>query len=115
MKVAGTERIPSGDHQVRVEFAYDGGGLGKGGTVTLFVDGQQVGSGRQEASVPMLFSADETCDIGRTLVLRSATTTRPRTAASRAPSTGCSSTPGSDDHDHLITPEERPKIAMARQ
>ena len=47
-----------------MEFAYDGGGLGKGGTVTLYVDGEQVGEGRVEGTVPMVFSADETCDVG---------------------------------------------------
>ena len=49
---------------MRVEFAYDGGGLGKGGNVTLYVDGAQVGEGRVDATVPMLFSADETTDVG---------------------------------------------------
>ena len=39
--VDGDAPIPAGDHQVRMEFAYDGGGLGKGGTVTLYVDGDQ--------------------------------------------------------------------------
>ena len=34
--------VPAGDHQVRMEFGYDGGGLGKGGTVDLFVDGRPV-------------------------------------------------------------------------
>jgi arylsulfatase len=38
-----TQAIPSGPHQVRMEFAYDGGGLGKGGTVSLFIDGQKGG------------------------------------------------------------------------
>ena len=47
-----------------VEFAYDGGGLAKGGTATLFVDGSQVGEGRVDATVPMLFSGDETTDVG---------------------------------------------------
>src|SRR3954469_4234915 len=37
--------VPAGEHQVRMEFAYDGGGLAKGGAVTLFVDGNQVGEG----------------------------------------------------------------------
>ena len=55
---------PAGDHQVRVEFAYDGGGLGKGGDVKLYVDGDQVGEGRVDATVPMVFSADETTDVG---------------------------------------------------
>ena len=38
--------IPAGAHQVRAEFAYDGGGLAKGGNVTLYLDGSAVGSGR---------------------------------------------------------------------
>ena len=46
-----------------MEFTYDGG-LGKGGDVTLFVDGERVGEGRVDATVPMLFSADETTDVG---------------------------------------------------
>jgi hypothetical protein len=56
--------IPAGNHQVRMEFAYDGGGLGKGGNVTLYVDGKKTGEGRVEMSGPMMFSADETCDGG---------------------------------------------------
>ena len=56
--------IPAGTHQVRMEFAYDGGGLAKGGDVTLYYDGTPVGTGRVEATQPMIFSADETTDIG---------------------------------------------------
>ena len=63
-KVYGERPIPSGEHQVRMEFAYDGGGLGKGGEVKLYVDGEEAGKGRVEATVPMVFSADETCDSG---------------------------------------------------
>ena len=48
-----------------MEFAYDGGGLAKGGKVTLYYDGQKVGEGRVEQTVPMMFSADETTDVGR--------------------------------------------------
>ncbi len=59
-KVYGNDPIPAGEHQVRMEFTYDGGGLGKGGDVTLYVDGEQVGSGRVDGTVPMIFSADET-------------------------------------------------------
>ena len=63
-KVYGEDPIPAGEHQVRMEFAYDGGGLGKGGDVKLYVDGEQVGEGRVDGTVPMLFSADETTDVG---------------------------------------------------
>ena len=48
-----------------MEFKYDGGGLAKGGDVTLYVDGKPVGKGRVEQTVPMVFSADETCDVGK--------------------------------------------------
>ena len=57
--------MPPGEHQLRMEFTYDGGGLGKGGDVTLYVDGDKVGEGRVEHTVPMVFSADETTDLGR--------------------------------------------------
>ncbi len=63
-KVHGESQVPAGDHQVRMEFSYDGGGLGKGGVADLYVDGSKVGTGRVEATVPMLFSGDETTDIG---------------------------------------------------
>jgi arylsulfatase len=56
--------VDAGDHQVRMEFTYDGGGLGLGGDVALFIDGQHAGSGRVERTVPMVFSADETTDLG---------------------------------------------------
>jgi hypothetical protein len=56
--------LPEGRHQARMEFAYDGGGLGKGGTVTLYVDGDRVGEGRVERTHRFLFSMDETTDVG---------------------------------------------------
>ena len=62
--VEGTSTIPPGTHQVRMEFDYDGGGLAKGGTVTLYVDGNKVGEGRVDQTEPIVFSADETFDVG---------------------------------------------------
>ena len=56
-KVYGDEPLPAGDHQVRMEFGYDGGGLAKGGDVTLFVDSEKAGQGRVDATQPMVFSA----------------------------------------------------------
>jgi hypothetical protein len=64
-KVAATRPLPSGQHQVRMEFAYDGGGLGKGGNVTFYVDGQPVGSGRVERTHMVQYSFDETTDVGQ--------------------------------------------------
>ena len=56
--------IAAGDHTVRFSFKYDGGGIGKGGDGTLFVDGKQVAQGRIERTIPVRFSLDETFDIG---------------------------------------------------
>ncbi len=56
--------IPPGEHQVRMEFAYAGGGMGKGGKVTLYTDGKKVGQGEVGATLAFVFSADDGCDIG---------------------------------------------------
>ena len=56
--------LPAGQHQVRMDFAYAGGGLGKGGHVTLYVDGHEVGAGEVGATLAMVFSADDGCDVG---------------------------------------------------
>jgi arylsulfatase A-like enzyme len=62
--VEGTTPIPAGRHQVRMEFAYAGGGMGKGGKVTLYTDGKQVGQGDVAATLAFVFSADDGCDVG---------------------------------------------------
>ena len=62
--VESADRIPAGDHQVRMEFAYAGGGLGKGGKATLYIDGKKVGEGDIDATLAMVFSADDGCDVG---------------------------------------------------
>jgi arylsulfatase len=64
-KVEAGSTFPPGAHVVRMELAYDGGGMGKGGTVTLYTDESLVGEGRVEATVPIIYSLDETADIGR--------------------------------------------------
>jgi len=58
------DALAAGQHQVRMEFAYAGGGLGKGGKVTLFVDGKKAGEGEVGATLAMIFSADDGCDVG---------------------------------------------------
>lgn len=107
--------IPAGDHQVRMEFKYDGGGLAKGGDVTLFFDGKPVGKGRVDRTQPMGYSADEACDVGAD------------TGSPASPEYGVTGNSfagkihwvqidiGDDDQSHLITPEQRLKLAMARQ
>ena len=63
--IAGRQRVPVGKATVRYEFAYDGGGIGKGGTGTLFVNGRKVAEGRIEHTQGMVFSVDEGTDVGR--------------------------------------------------
>ena len=64
--IASTKKLPSGKSTLRFEFAYDGkpGELAKGGTGTLFINGEKVGEGRIDHTQPMVFSADETADVG---------------------------------------------------
>jgi arylsulfatase len=116
-KTYGEGSLPTGTHQVRMEFAYDGGGLAKGGAVTLFVDGATVGEGRVEGTEPMVFSGDETADVGRDT--GSAVSDDYHSEASIFSGTvnwvQIDIDEAAEDLDHLITPEERFRIAMARQ
>ncbi len=63
--VKSSKAIPKGSAEVKLDFAYDGGGLGKGGMATLYVDGEKVAEGRIDKTEPMIFSADETADVGK--------------------------------------------------
>jgi len=63
-RIEGPARLAPGAHTVSVDFAYAGGGFGKGGTFTLRVDGRPVASGEVTRTVPARFSVDETLDIG---------------------------------------------------
>jgi hypothetical protein len=115
--VEGDVVIPPGQHQVRMEFKYDGGGIGKGGKVSIFVDGKKAGEGRVEQTEPFAFG-EESLDIGHEAG-------SPVTAD--YPPNGGSEFSGqvnwvefdagiaADDQNHLITPEERLQVAMAKQ
>jgi arylsulfatase len=62
--VESPEALPAGKATVKLEFAYDGNGLGKGGVAKLSVNGKQVAQGRIGRTQPNIFSADETADVG---------------------------------------------------
>jgi arylsulfatase len=100
-----------------MEFAYDGGGLAKGGEVTLFVDGAKVGQGRVGATQPMLFSGDETTDVGSDSATPVSDNYGPgnNRFSGRVRWVELDLDDAAEDLDHLITPEERLRIAMARQ
>ena len=113
--VEATQPIPAGHHQVRMEFKYDGGGTGKGGGVTLYVDGKPAGQARLERTVPMAFSCDETCDIGKEAGSPVSPDYGPEGNAFTGEVNWVQIDIEKDDHDHLISPEERYRVAMARQ
>ncbi|HEY5858227.1 MAG TPA: arylsulfatase, partial [Aldersonia sp.] len=112
--VGATEDLPTGSHQIRAAFAYDGGGLAKGGDVTLYYDGRPVGTGRVDRTQPLIFSADETTDIGDDYGMpvsadyfgSSRFTGRIKVVQIDV---------GDDDHSHLIDPAEVARVATSRQ
>ena len=109
------KEIPAGRHQVRMEFAYDGGGLAQGGDITLFYDGEPVGTGRVDRTQPVGFSADEACDVGRDTGSSPSPDYRPGTSAFTGTIAWVEIDTGDDDHDHLVTAEDRLRIAMGKQ
>jgi arylsulfatase len=115
--VESTQAIPAGTHQVRMEFAYDGGGLAKGGTVSLFIDGKKVGEGRVEMTEPFGFSADETVDVGMEAGSPVSPDYGPRGNAFRGEVNWVEIDVDKDaaDADHYITSAERLRVAMAFQ
>ena len=115
--VEGDQALAPGEHQVRMEFGYDGGGLAKGGTVALYVDGKQVGEGRVDRTEPFVFSADETCDLGVDDASAVSPDYTPKTSrfSGEIEWVEIAIDEAAEDLDHLITEEERYRVAMGRQ
>jgi arylsulfatase A-like enzyme len=63
-RISAAKPLAPGKATLKFDFAYDGGGPGKGGIGTLYVNGQKVAEGRIENTQAGLFSADETADVG---------------------------------------------------
>ena len=100
-----------------MEFTYAGGGLGKGGTAALFIDGTKVGEGQVAATAAMIFSADDGLDVGRD----TGSPVSPDFAAHGNAFTGrvkgvqLAIAEAAESEDHLVSPEEAVRVAMARQ
>jgi hypothetical protein len=107
--------IPAGKHQLRMEFKYDGGGLAKGGNVTLYCDGAPTGTGRVERTEPMGYSADEGCDVGRDTGSPASPEYGPTGNRFNGEIHWVEIELGVDDHSHLVSPDQRLKLAMARE
>jgi arylsulfatase len=110
-----TKPLAPGEHQVRAEFAYAGGGLAKGGTVSLFYDGEKVGEGKIAVTEPMAFSATEGLEIGREL----GTPVTPRRKTGDTVFNGeikwVELEVGDDDHSHLVHPDDFMHMLMSKQ
>jgi len=115
--VEATTPIPAGEHQVRMEFAYAGGGLGKGGKVTLYTDGKKVGEGDIGATLAMVFSADDGCDIGEDSGAPVSPDYGPLDNAFNGTVKGVqlAIAEAAEQADHLVSPELAIHMAMARQ
>ncbi len=111
------EKLPAGQHQVRIEFKYDGGGLGKGGLATLYVDGKKAGEGRVDATLAFIFSADDGCDVGED----TGAPVSPDYSSSHNHFNGeikgvlISIADAPENSDHMVKAEDVVRIAMARQ
>jgi hypothetical protein len=107
--------IPAGTHQVRVEFAYDGGGYAKGGGVSLYYDGERVGEGRVGATQALIFSADEGVDVA----CETGTAVAAECDVEGSVFTGqinwVELKVGDDDHTHMVDPQDHIHLLMARQ
>jgi len=113
--VESADRIPAGEHQVRMEFAYAGGGLGKGGKATLFIDGKKTGEGDIGATLAIIFSADDGCDVGED----SGSAISPDYKAGHNHFNGTVKgvllSIAEDDGKHEVDPEDALRLALARQ
>jgi arylsulfatase A-like enzyme len=106
----------AGTHQVRMEFDYDGPGMGKGGKVRLYVDGEQVGEGEVGATAAMIFSADDTLDVGKedgALVADDYPV--PNAFTGEVNWVEIDVGEAAEDEDHMLMADELVRVAMARQ
>ena len=63
-RAVSSNAVPTGKHSVVMNFAYDGGGMGKSGTAVILVDGAEVATVRVLKTTPFRFSTEETLDFG---------------------------------------------------
>jgi arylsulfatase len=109
--------IPAGEHQVRMEFAYAGGGLGKGGQVTLYIDGKKAGQGEIPLTQSMVFSADDGLDVGEDTGAPVSPDYGPHGNGfnGRVKGVQLAIAEAAESADHRVAPEDAIRLAMARQ
>jgi arylsulfatase len=115
--VESADALPAGRRQVRVEFAYAGGGLGKGGKATLFVDGKQAGQGDIPMTQAIVFSADDGCDVSEDSGAPVSPDYGPVGNGFNGTVRGVQLSIADDPNnsDHLVKPEDAIRAALGRQ
>jgi arylsulfatase len=63
-RAVSTENLPTGKATLTFDFKYDGGGMGKGGTITLLANGKKIGEVRVDKTAGFKYSLYEGQDIG---------------------------------------------------
>jgi hypothetical protein len=61
---AANDPLPKGKTSLVVDFKYDGGGMGKGGAITMTANGRKIAGGRLERTIPIQLSICEGLDVG---------------------------------------------------
>ena len=91
--------------------------LGKGGTATLYIDGKKVGEGKVAATAPMIFSADDGCDVGDDTGAPVSPDYGARGNAfnGRVRGVQIALAEAAEAPTHMVSPEEAVRVAMARQ
>ena len=109
--------LPAGKYHVRMEFGYDGGGLGKGATITLFADGKEIGAGRVERTHLFAFGLDETLEVGCDLgePVSEDYSARGNAFNGTVEWVQIDVDAAAKDVDHMIGADERFQLAMTRQ
>jgi arylsulfatase len=113
-EVESVEPLPEGTHRVTMAFEYDGGGVAKGGTVRLSVDGREVGQGRVARTQPLPFASDEPFEIGRDLGSPVSRRYVSHTFTGDVHWVEIEIPDGAADDDGAISPEERLEAALAK-
>jgi len=113
--VESKELLKTGEHLVRIDFCYDGGGTGKGADLVLKIDGEKVGTGRTERSIPYLIAMDETLDVGVDALSSVTDEYAARGNEFKGEINWVQIDLGSDDHGHLINSEHMAHVRMTKQ
>ena len=63
-QIIASETLKPGNYKLVYDFKYDGGGMGKGGVGTIYVNDKKVAEKRIEKTQPGIFSVDDLADVG---------------------------------------------------